>query len=87
MNSKCPFKDTKINTLNEVYSKSLNSVSAIESNVKVPAHNAGGYYCYVFIHSRHMFFFKEHDARRISARHMPLQKSSHGCCAVDGHVC
>ena len=50
---------------------------------------AGGYYHYAFRNRQQAFTTKEpnkHDARRISARHTPLQKGSFGCCAVEKHV-
>ena len=46
----------------------------------------GGYYHYAFSNSQQIFLTKEpnkHDARRISARHTPLQKGSFECCAVE----
>ena len=74
------------------FSLGPNSLIFSFSSGASPAHSAGGWagYHYVFSNSQQIFLTKElneHDARRVSVCHTPLQKSSFGCCAIELEAC
>ena len=74
------------------FSLDPNSLIFSFSSSASPAHNAGGWagYHYVFSNSQQIFITNEpneHDVRRVSVRHTPLQKSSFGCCAIELEAC